>query len=169
MKARLGIASPSKEFALLGQFADMGLAKGLKYYASLATAEATSVGDETVDALATAMSYLPDATTMEDNPVISPVVDLTDVRAKAQEINYLLSQRRISSVEAANYESSIRAHRQALSEIQNGLANGHQNIDQSTETNNYNIYVTGNNPREIAQEVSRVIQEQVDRRQSVWA
>lgn len=169
LKTRLGIASPSKEFAILGEFADMGLAQGLRRYAALASEEATAVGDETVDALATAMSYLPDAASMEDNPVIAPVVDLSDVRAKAEQMNYLLSQRQVAAIEAQNYESSIRARRQALAEIQNGLSGERQNIDQSTQTNNYNIYVTGNNPREIAQEVSRVIQEQVDRRQSVWA
>ena len=44
-KARLDINSPSGEFEDVGMYADLGLAKGLKKYASVASQAATSVGE----------------------------------------------------------------------------------------------------------------------------
>ena len=40
--------------------------------------------------------------------------------------------------------------------------------EKKTTINNY-FSITGDNPREIANEVSRILQQQVERRDAVWA
>ena len=58
-----------------------------------------------------------------------------------------------------------------ISRNANGQATQSSNISNNTNNteiiNHFNI--TGNNPKEIANEVSRILQKQVERREAVWA
>ena len=96
-KKVLGIASPSKEFAKIGRWSDMGLAQGLMKYASYAMSAASEVGDGTIDALSNSMNNISNVITgdMDLDPVIRPVLDLTDVTNGAKQIGSMFSNQKI--------------------------------------------------------------------------
>jgi hypothetical protein len=73
--------SPSKVFARIGGYIDEGLAVGITEYASAVTDASASLGTDTVDALGQAIAGISDvlASDVEAEPVIRPVLDLTDV------------------------------------------------------------------------------------------
>lgn len=75
-KSALGIASPSKEFAKLGKFSDEGLANGLIEYSRLVKNAGSEVGKEAINATQDSLKNLDG---MSLNPVITPVIDLSNV------------------------------------------------------------------------------------------
>lgn len=82
-KASLGIASPSKEFELIGMFSDMGMAQGFLKYSGLVADSAIEVGDSAMDTLRYTLSNMADIINgeVETSPVIRPVLDLSQVQA----------------------------------------------------------------------------------------
>jgi tape measure domain-containing protein len=89
----LGISSPSKEFEEIGEFSDMGFAKGLDRYSHLAMHAAEGVGKDTLNTLKKSLSKMPDIldTEIDTTPVITPVLDLTDVRKQASHIRGMMA------------------------------------------------------------------------------
>ena len=52
---------------------------------------------------------------------------------------------------------------------QNGVTTNNS-YDQSMHASNYNTFnITSNNPKEVANEVSKILQNQVNRRETIWA
>lgn len=87
------IASPSKRLKKDGRYMVEGLANGLRENVSMVTSASDFVSKETFDAMSNSLNsiygILGDG---EDiTPVISPVVDLTNVRLASNEMNGLLS------------------------------------------------------------------------------
>lgn len=99
----LGIKSPSKEFEKVGEFSAQGMANGLTNMARVVAASATDVGLGALDAMKIAVSKIPDTISdkMDIQPVIRPVVDLTDVNNTAGQIDRVLSGSRNISVRPA--------------------------------------------------------------------
>jgi hypothetical protein len=95
-KHALGEKSPSKEFAKVGMYADLGLAGGLTDYADTVTSSASKVGETAINGLSSAISKVSDVIdgNMELSPTIRPVLDLSDVTSGAQQINGVLSANR---------------------------------------------------------------------------
>ena len=77
----LGIKSPSKEFEQIGKYANEGFAGGLTRFADVVVDSAKDVGQNTIDALSRSISNIADVidSDVEFNPVLRPVVDLSDV------------------------------------------------------------------------------------------
>jgi tape measure domain-containing protein len=92
-KRRLGINSPSKEFALIGQYVDLGFAQGIDKYAHKVVSSAQALGDDALSTVKTTMEKLSDvaASNVEMSPVIAPVLDLTQLQADAAKINPLFA------------------------------------------------------------------------------
>lgn len=97
-KAALGIHSPSTEFAKIGEFADRGLANGLKKFAGLVGAEGTNVGRTAINSLKGTLSNIAELVNgdLDMAPTIRPVLDLTNINGgltsvfgKDQRINVL--------------------------------------------------------------------------------
>ncbi len=91
LKKELGIKSPSQEFAEIGRYSMEGMAKGFSDSSHLVT-DAMDVAAK--DALAKMRQTMSDiSSAVEDelnpNPVITPVLDLTQVRAQSQELSSL--------------------------------------------------------------------------------
>lgn len=89
----LHIKSPSKVFFEIGKFTSMGMADGLEKYAGLVGTAAELVGHEAIDSLRKSISGLSDVVdqTVDLNPVITPVIDLTEVTKGAKQISKMTS------------------------------------------------------------------------------
>lgn len=96
-KKALGISSPSKEFAKLGAFSAEGLAVGLDRAGSIVEHEAGRVGKRAITSLRASLSNVGDIVSTDINmePTIRPVLDLTNVKKSADDIDALLSYRSI--------------------------------------------------------------------------
>jgi predicted nucleic acid-binding Zn-ribbon protein len=95
IKFRLGIKSPSKEFAKIGGYSVEGLAQGLKATSIVAEKSAEQVGKDALSALQSTLSNVAWSSGRDMNiqPTIRPVLDLTDVRNGASKIPGLLGQK----------------------------------------------------------------------------
>lgn len=165
----LGIKSPSREFKKLGGFTAEGLAIGISDGSKMVTDEAIKMGAGALDGVKTAMDSINDVM-MDDlgnNPTITPVVDLTNIQNGAKQLDTMWGDDK--SINATL--NSARKISGKMNDDKNNSQSTDSNISQSTDNSNtYNTFnVTGDNPKQIASEVSKILQKQVDRRSSVWA
>jgi len=180
IKDLLGIKSPSKVFAEIGKFVDLGLAKGISDNSDNVYDSAEQLGDDTIDGLANsglsgAIQKLNDLifNGIDSQPVIRPVMDLTEIQNGMQRVNGMMRESHRYSVSGSN-ELAEQAYRSINSRDKSfesiRKANDQQSIksgDGTSIVNNFNI--SGGNPKQIAEEVSRTIQKQIDRRNTRWA
>ena len=111
----LGIESPSKEFAKLGEFIDLGLINGIDNYSSLVIKSAEQLGQDSIDGLKSVISQISDAVSTEINsdPVIRPVLDLTGVQSGANALNSMMASKTYGlAVSKLNQDRSLLANRQ---------------------------------------------------------
>lgn len=108
IKDKLGIKSPSKEMALLGGYSAKGMAAGLKEGSRFVETAAADVGDLAVMAMNESLQGLTQilAADIDVNPVVAPVLDLTDFRKEAGQMGSILKSQKIS-VDAAYSSAKI--------------------------------------------------------------
>lgn len=78
-KKVLGIASPSKEFAIIGRFIDLGLVNGLKRYAALPNSEIGNIGSNLIGTMENTNSKIQNVMSGRYRPSIVPVVSDYDI------------------------------------------------------------------------------------------
>jgi phage-related protein len=85
----LDMSSPSKLTEEIGKFFDEGLMKGIDKNGSLVSDSATGVGENAVSAMQKALLKVDDlvSSDMDLTPVITPVIDLTNVKEGIQSID----------------------------------------------------------------------------------
>lgn len=160
------INSPSKVFKEYGQYIDEGLIIGMNNYADKAAYAAENVGEDVMDAFSEAIALASDLVTngMDSEPTIRPVIDLSNIQNGMNTIDGMLD-RNYSVGTSANYARSVAGYSSRTASASDTITN--------TTTNNEAVYntfnITGDNPKEIAEEVSRIIQQQIGRRNNVWA
>ena len=120
-KNALKINSPSKVFAEIGRFTDEGFIVGLERYSSKVAKSATGVANKVVDNFAKPLSginSLIDAG-VDLNPVIAPVLDLSNVQANSRRLNGMISGSGniVLSTDAASIMTS------SMGTVQNGVSN----------------------------------------------
>ncbi len=156
-KKALGIASPSREFMWLGEMADIGLTKGLEYYSRSVSNAAGNVADGAIDTATKGVMALSDAIGFNDidQPVIRPVLDLSDIRAGSESIHRILTPSPIvpsrSSALASGIASSQRTRQIDTQEkssrnqdMSNLVDKFNEKIDAMTEEiKNFKIYMDG--------------------------
>ena len=104
---------------------------------------------------------------VDAQPTIRPVYDMSELEAQANQINGLLDAGFIGV--SADMASSVSRHMGAARNNQNGGTTTNS-YDQSMHASNYNTFnITSNNPKEVANEVSKILQNQINRRETVWA
>ena len=111
----LGMHSPSKEFAKLGEFIDLGLINGIDNYSGLVVKSAEELGQDSIDGLKSVMSQISDAVSTEINsdPVIRPVLDLTGIQTGANALNSMMGGQTYGlAVSKLNQDRSAFANRQ---------------------------------------------------------
>lgn len=135
--------SPSKETELDGFYLVKGLANGVTKNTRIATGSVEGMGDSVLKSMGRTITTLSDAMSMDFNedPVIRPVVDFSNVTNGARTINSMLSGRRSLSVDAS-YDGAVRNARIMTEsrKVQNG-----KQFDQSVDnSSNSAVNVTGN-------------------------
>jgi hypothetical protein len=145
-KAELDSNSPSKKFMELGEFSSEGFAIGIGNLSRVVEKSASGMGSGALDAtkrsIASFASILSDD--MEADPVVRPVVDLSDVTKGARQIGTMLSGSRSISVSASADRAGRLAGEMSRSknERQNGSGEGFQN---PVSSNYGGVNLTGNN------------------------
>lgn len=174
-KNLLGIASPSKAFEQVGMYSDEGFAKGLSKYSSVVTDATEDVGENALNSMRAVVTNLSDIVNSEidSNPTIRPILDLSDVTNGIAVVDDLISAGRSIDLATSsgtifnnNLEQQYRMNAM-MEELKNTLSGVLENQNGVVNNNTFNI--KGDNPKEIANEVSKILQNQVERDDAVWA
>lgn len=158
--------SPSKESRKLGAFFSEGfgdgIVSGFKAIGDIAKAEGNTALDMLKTAIDAAGTELD--SNMNLNPTIRPVLDLSDIKAGAGMIDGYFNDSSLHNINAsARLASSIGGVG-----IDNISGANNTNTTNSTVTNTFNIS-GAQDPKAVANEVSKILQKQVDRRNASWA
>ncbi len=88
IKRKLKIKSPSKEFALIGEYSAEGLAKGLEETSHVVEKSAENVGKDAILALRKTIAGMSQLVSdhIDLNPTIRPVIDLSQVKKDASNL-----------------------------------------------------------------------------------
>ena len=179
VKGWLGIESPSKVFRKIGVYTGEGLALGLEDSENSIANSAIGVGKTAKTAMEKAINGMSDVVNgIDTQPTIRPILDLSDIESGATRIDKLsdswngysidgtvnLAKTTMGSLPLQPNSTSLTA---SMLEQLKKLGNTMSGEKNTTITNHFSI--TGDNPREIANEVSRILQQQVERRDAVWA
>ena len=179
VKGWLGINSPSKVFRKIGVYTGEGLALGLEDSENSIANSAIGVGKTAKTAMEKAINGMSDVVNgIDTQPTIRPILDLSDIESGATRIDKLsdswngysingtvnLAKTTMGSLPIQPNSTSLTA---SMLEQLKKLGNTMSGEKNTTITNHFSI--TGDNPREIANEVSRILQQQVERRDAVWA
>lgn len=168
------IKSPSRVFMEIGEFLDEGLAIGLTNYSSTVVDATEDVGDAAIRSMSNTISNIADMVEdeMDTEPTIRPVLDLSDVTDGVGTINDMLAADRsislaTSSGTGINNSMSQQLTMQAMFD---SLKNTLSKLGSDGGTVNNNTFnITGDDPKAIADEVSRILQNKVERRDAAWA
>ncbi len=112
-KASLGIHSPSKKFAEIGKYADLGFVEGLKGFSREVGSSAAEVGDTAIKSFKGSVARLTDVinSDIESQPTIRPVLDLSDVKSGAMTIGDMINSNPSVGVFAKLNSISTRMNR----------------------------------------------------------
>jgi len=134
---RLKIKSPSEVFAEIGKFAMQGMAKGMSDSSKAVTDAADQAAQSAITAMQKSIRKISDAVANElnPNPVITPILDLTQVRAQAQELGALTQVTPISAAASFGQASLISAEQMAVQGEQVAVSPGGTSV--KFEQNNY--------------------------------
>lgn len=105
----LGISSPSKKFIWLSKQMMLGMAKGLNDYGDLAEKAGVAATESVVDSMTKPLSDLSDilgSELIDFEPVIAPVLDLTQVKKEASSLADILAMPAFDLSTAANNAQS---------------------------------------------------------------
>ena len=97
------------------------------------------------------------------DPVIRPVLDITDIQNGAGLLGSMFNNG-LAISGSTRLAGAISRNPGSQTTQTSNISN---NTNNTEIINHFNI--TGNNPQEIANEVSKIIQKQVERRGTVWA
>lgn len=146
------IHSPSGLYSRQASFIPKGVAKGIEDNTDYAEDAITDMGQTMVDALSPALAIISGLLdgSIDINPTIRPVVDMSDVYGRSQEIGKMFSSANVGAyVSAGTIGANATASTEAASKIQNGSSS-------SPVNNVFNIYTQpGQNVDEIASAVER--------------
>lgn len=161
--AALGIRSPSRVFKKIGEYTVEGFVQGIEQNSTLAAMSTKSMATGAISSMRNALSALDTLTDdIDSQPTIRPVMDLTNVRSGVNTISGMLEP-------SKSYNLAVRTGAGFTGDPrnQNGVSS-QTTIDQSTHPVENNFYITGSNPKEIANEVNKILQTNVDRRRAAW-
>lgn len=110
-KTTLGIKSPSRAFAEVGAFCGEGFIIGLSNYGSKVANTATNVGSGAINAISNAISAVSDVVNgnIDSQPVIRPVLDLSDVTAGARTLGSMFDKNQSISAIASNIQRNNKS------------------------------------------------------------
>jgi len=170
----LEINSPSKVFTQFGKFIDMGLVNGLEDYSDRVGYASEDVGQSAIDSMSNALSGLSDFVNdeMDADPTIRPVLDLTDVANGINTMDGMLDSNRsigLAAASSADMNRRIVAQNNNIAAIESLRASLSGMTTGNTVNQNNTFNISGDDPKAIAEEVNNILQNQIDRKDAVWA
>lgn len=162
------IGSPSRLFRDYGRFLDEGLVLGLRDEENHIYSAMTDIGETATDSLSNALSQASALieSDVDMQPTIRPVLDLTEIQNGTSSLSSMMD-----NVDGFFVSGSARLANATASSMNSargtGMTSPVTNNDNSNSFSNV-FNISGDDPEAIAQEVSRIIQEQVGRRNMVW-
>lgn len=169
-RRELKINSPSKVGEEIGDFFGLGFVNAIDAYQKYAYNSASGMADSARNGLTAAATKIQNAIdgNLDTQPVIRPVLDLSSIQAGSRYLNGLIPQGGIQTIRGAELSSRISTSFGGESSVNPRIQNGVSAASVGTNTTNtFNIY--GTNAQEIAQEVSKILNQQVQRRERTWA
>lgn len=142
-KDALGINSPSKEFIDLGEFSGEGLINGLLNYVNSTYDAGSDLGNYAIAGLTNAVSKISSMVEndIDNQPVIRPVLDLSNVESGAGAINGMFGMSpsvgvmsRVNSISSSMNQSQNRGNSDVISAIDEL-----KNTIKNTSGDTYNI------------------------------
>lgn len=136
--------SPSKVFMTYGEYASEGFIVGLTSYADRITESSSAVANSAVDALKTPLQHITDIIdgTLDVDPTIRPVMDLTDIQNGSQMIDGMFADRSVqlaginNKLNGLNVDANLRDKKSANNDIveelrtlRSGFADMSQRLD----------------------------------------
>lgn len=172
--------SPSKVTEQLGRFVSEGLAIGIRSQAALVDSASSDIAFDAMDTMSEAIKAsrnIVDSALDDGSMVLTPVLDLSQIQNGAYAISQMMSEAGSYSIGGTfDYANKAEASRRSadisdpsvvsLDKLSGAIEELIRN-PQGTVSNNFTINSTAD-PQEIAEEVSKIIQMQVERRQAVW-
>lgn len=167
-RKELQVDSPSKVGYEIGDFFGLGFVNAIDAYQKYAYDSAANMGDSAKSGLTAAATKIQNALDgdLDMQPVIRPVLDLSSIQAGSRYLNGLIPQGGIQTIRGAELSSRISTSFGSDGSVNPKIQNG-VSTPASNTTNTFNIY--GTNAQEIAQEVSKILNQQVQRRERAWA
>lgn len=169
-----GIHSPSRVFHEYGEYIDKGLANGIKDYANEVGDATDDLADVSMEGMGNAIDKISSLMDGEfEDPTIRPVFDLSEIQNGVGSVGKMMSD-----MDGYNVDGSFNMARQASDGMNSGSSNG-MSLDELTKSikelaqnpatqmeNTFNI--TSDNPKEVAEEVSRILDKQYQRKATTW-
>jgi len=133
----LGISSPSKAFQEVGQFSGEGMALGFRKSSVIVIRSVEDLGQMAVDSMNEALRGILDwtKTEIDTRPVISPILDLTDARKSATQLNALMATKPITV--GASYSTA--------QQVSQGIKDTADPTESGTQVGNTTFNYTQNN------------------------
>lgn len=128
----LDYASPSKATARAATYVVAGFVNTIKDSVPQIMRAGTGMGSEFMEALAESIQITDDLLNSDLNPVISPVLDLSDVRSGSAAISQLLG-------DTAAFDATLGVNSTKLAAAANAVASQNQNSGISNSTVNINV------------------------------
>lgn len=168
---RLEEKSPSKVGYKIGDYFGIGFTNGITDNIRNAGISSDALAESATKGLSNAVSKI--ATVIDSgidtNPTIRPVLDLTEIQngsAAMADLMSTLSGRPVEGTVSIAAKTASSMNRPAFApEQQTETPNGQRTSENTTN----NFYITGTDPRAIADEVDRKLQRRVERKKAAWA
>ena len=168
---RLQIKSPSRVGYQIGDYFGIGFTNGITDNIRNAGISSDALAESATKGLSNAVSKI--ATLIDSgidtNPTIRPVLDLTEIQngsAAIADLMSTLSGRPVEGTVSIAAKTASSMNRPAFApEQQTETPNGQRTSENTTN----NFYITGTDPRAIADEVDRKLQRRVERKKAAWA
>lgn len=168
---RLEEKSPSKVGYKIGDYFGIGFTNGITDNIRNAGISSDALAESAKTGLSNAVSKIASLidSGMDMNPTIRPVLDLTEIQngsAAMADLMSTLSGRPVEGTVSIAAKTASSMNRPAFApEQQTETPNG----KQTSENTINNFYITGTDPRAIADEVDRKLQRRVERKKAAWA
>lgn len=168
---RLDEHSPSRVGYKIGDYFGIGFTNGITDNIRNAGISSDALAESATTGLSNAISKIAALidSGIDTNPTIRPVLDLTEIQngsAAIADLMSTLSGRPVEGTVSIAAKTASSMNRPAFApEQQTTSTNGKQTSENTTN----NFYITGTDPRAIADEVDRKLQRRVERRKAAWA
>ena len=115
------VNSPSRVFAEIGNYFSLGMAKGIDKGATAVANSTEEMVDMAIDGVSNAMKIIAEAVDADMNidPVITPVLDLTNIEENSKEIDSMLASSKYSLDSAGGISMNYGMMQQAAMDQQN--------------------------------------------------